>query len=56
LPEVEGGDLCPLLHTGETHLWCWVQRWAHQHETDMGILETVQRRATKTSKGLKHLS
>ena len=35
--------------------WC-VQLWGPQYETDMDLLEWVQRRATKMIRGVEHLS
>ncbi|KAK4832532.1 hypothetical protein QYF61_023864 [Mycteria americana] len=39
-----------------THLECCVQFRAPQYKRDMDILERHQQRATKMTKGLKHLS
>ncbi|PKU47515.1 hypothetical protein llap_2157 [Limosa lapponica baueri] len=38
------------------HLECWVQYWALQYTRDIDTLERVQQKATKTLKGLEHLS
>ena len=38
------------------HLEHSAQCWAHQYKRDMDILERVQQRATKTMKGLEHLT
>ncbi|KAK4822133.1 LOW QUALITY PROTEIN: hypothetical protein QYF61_010256 [Mycteria americana] len=37
------------------HQYC-IQLWSPQHRKDMDLLEQVQRRATKTIRGMEHLS
>lgn len=37
------------------HLECCIQAWGPQHKEDVGLLERVQRRATKMIKGLENL-
>jgi len=38
------------------HLESCVQLWSTQHRKDMELLKGVQRRATKVSRGMEHLS
>lgn len=38
---IEGQGSSPLLITGETHMQCHGQFWAHQAKTDMAVLEYV---------------
>jgi len=38
------------------HLKCWVQFWVPQYTRDKDRLEGVQKRVTKTMKGLKYMT
>jgi len=38
------------------HLESCIQLWSPQHRNDMDLLERVQRKATKMTRGLEHLS
>lgn len=35
---------------------CWVQHWAPEYKTELGILGRAQHRATKIIRGLEHPS
>jgi len=39
-----------------SHLLSCVQLWSPEHRKDMDLLEWVQRRATKMSRGMEYLS
>jgi len=38
------------------HLECWVQFWAPQYKRHKGILELVQKKASRMITGLEHLT
>ena len=52
----EGGDPAPLLCSVRPHLEYCVQMGSPQHRRDTGLLEHIQRRATKVIQGMKQLS
>lgn len=54
--QVEEGGPFSLLSTGKPYLEYCVQLWAPQQKKDTDILELVQKKSTKISKGLKHPS
>lgn len=52
----EGGD-CPLYSAlARLHLEYFIHAWSPEHGKNVELLEWVQRRATRTIRGLKHLS
>ena len=51
----EGGD-CFCSAFVMLHLQYCIRAWGHQYKKDMELLEWVQRRATKMTRGLEHLS
>ncbi|KAK4829115.1 hypothetical protein QYF61_002153 [Mycteria americana] len=51
-------EVIPLLYStlrGPRLEYC-IQLWSHQYKKDMGLLEWVQRRATKMVRRIQHLS
>lgn len=53
--QAEGGDSSTPLSPRETKLKCWVQFWP-QSNTEIGIQEWIQLRATKVIKWLEYLT
>jgi len=55
--QVEGGDSAPLLRSSETPLGVYcIQLCRPQHKKGMELLERVQSRTPKMTRGLEHLS
>jgi len=54
--QVKRGGSPPPLYSALPHQEDHVQLRGAQYKTDMDLLERVQRRATKTMRGLQHLS
>ena len=51
---MEGSNPSPLFGTLRARLEYWVRFWAPQYQTDIDVLEQVQRMAVKMLEGLEH--